>query len=173
DRARAERRGARHGRPVRRDEGAARRLLPARLRQHRRGDRLCGEDPVGGARLDRGSPARRALSELERVFREEYARVVAVLVRDLRDIDLAEDALSDAVEAALETWPRTGVPGNPGAWLTVAARRKAIDRLRRARRHAELVAQLEKEAPVEETTIPDARLALVFTCCHPALAPDA
>ena len=71
------------------------------------------------------------------------------------------------------TWPRTGVPENPGAWLTVAARRKAIDRLRRERRHAELVAQLEEEAPVDETTIPDERLSLIFTCCHPALAPDA
>ena len=71
------------------------------------------------------------------------------------------------------TWPRTGVPDNPGAWLTVAARRKAIDRLRRERRHAELVAQLEEVAPVDETTIPDERLSLVFTCCHPALAPEA
>jgi RNA polymerase sigma-70 factor, ECF subfamily len=98
---------------------------------------------------------------------------VSTLIRDLRDIDLAEDALSDAFEAALVTWPRTGVPENPGAWLTVAARRKAIDRLRRERRHAELVAQLEEVAPVDETTIPDERLSLVFTCCHPALAPDA
>ncbi len=99
--------------------------------------------------------------------------MVATLIRDLRDIDLAEDALSDAFEAALVTWPRTGVPQNPGAWLTVAARRKAIDRLRRERRHTELVAQLEEEAPVDETTIPDERLSLIFTCCHPALAPEA
>jgi RNA polymerase sigma-70 factor (ECF subfamily) len=113
------------------------------------------------------------VSELERVFREEYARVVAVLVRDLRDIDLAEDALADAFEAALVTWPRNGVPDNPGAWLTVTARRKAIDRLRRDRRRAELVEQLEEETSVDETTIPDERLALVFTCCHPALAPEA
>jgi RNA polymerase sigma-70 factor (ECF subfamily) len=110
---------------------------------------------------------------IERVFREEYARVVATLIRDLRDIDLAEDALQDALATALETWPRVGVPESPGAWLTVTARRKAIDRLRRERRHVELVAQLEEEAPVDETTIPDERLALVFTCCHPALAPDA
>jgi RNA polymerase sigma-70 factor, ECF subfamily len=113
------------------------------------------------------------VTPVERVFREEYARVIATLVRDLRDIDLAEDALADALEAALETWPRTGVPQSPGAWLTVTARRRAIDRLRRERRHAELVAQLEEEAPVDETTIPDERLALIFTCCHPALAPDA
>jgi RNA polymerase sigma-70 factor (ECF subfamily) len=113
------------------------------------------------------------LTSFERVFREEYARVVATLIRDLRDIDLAEDALSDALEAALVTWPRAGVPDNPGAWLTVTARRKAIDRLRRERRHAELVAQLEEVAPVDEKTIPDERLSLIFTCCHPALAPDA
>lgn len=113
------------------------------------------------------------MTDVERVFREEYAQVIAVLVRDLRDIDLAEDALADAIEAALVTWPRTGVPDNAGAWLTVTARRKAIDRLRRERRHAELVAQLEEEAPVDENTIPDERLALIFTCCHPALAPEA
>jgi RNA polymerase sigma-70 factor (ECF subfamily) len=113
------------------------------------------------------------LTSFERVFREEYARVVATLIRDLRDIDLAEDALSDALEAALVTWPRAGVPDNPGAWLTVTARRKAIDRLRRERRHAELVAQLEEVTPVDEKTIPDERLSLIFTCCHPALAPDA
>jgi len=73
-------------------------------------------------------------------------------------------------------WPRTGVPANPGAWLTVAARRKAIDRLRRERRLAELVMELEHEteAPVDdETTIPDERLSLIFTCCHPALSPEA
>jgi RNA polymerase sigma-70 factor, ECF subfamily len=99
--------------------------------------------------------------------------VVATLIRDLRDIDLAEDALQDALASALETWPRSGTPENPGAWLTVAARRKAIDRLRRERRHAELVEQLEEEAPVDESTIPDERLSLLFTCCHPALARDA
>ena len=99
--------------------------------------------------------------------------MVATLIRDLRDIDLAEDALQDAFATALESWQRAGVPDNPGAWLTVTARRKAIDRLRRERRHTELVAQLEEEAPVDETTIPDERLSLIFTCCHPALAPEA
>jgi RNA polymerase sigma-70 factor (ECF subfamily) len=115
------------------------------------------------------------VTPLERVFREEHARVVATLIRDLRDIDLAEDALQDAFAAALEAWPSAGVPDNPGAWLTVTARRKAIDRLRRDRRRGELVEQLEHETeePVDETTIPDERLSLVFTCCHPALSPDA
>ncbi len=116
------------------------------------------------------------MTPIERVFREEYGRVVATLIGDLRDIDLAEDALQDALTAALEAWPRTGVPQNPGAWLTVAARRRAIDRLRRERRLAELVTQLEQETeePVDDdTTIPDERLQLLFTCCHPALGPEA
>jgi RNA polymerase sigma-70 factor (ECF subfamily) len=116
------------------------------------------------------------VTPVERVFREEYGRVVATLISDLRDIDLAEDALQDALAAALEAWPRTGVPQNPGAWLTVTARRRAIDRLRRERRLAELVTQLEQETeePVDDdTTIPDERLQLLFTCCHPALAPEA
>jgi RNA polymerase sigma-70 factor, ECF subfamily len=143
------------------------------VREYRRSAAVRGEDPGSRGRLDRGASRLGDVAPVERVFREEYARVVATLIRDLRDIDLAEDALQDALATALETWPRTGVPESPGAWLTVAARRKAIDRLRRERRHAELVAQLEEEAPVDETTIPDERLSLIFTCCHPALAPDA
>ena len=102
--------------------------------------------------------------------------MVATLIRDLRDIDLAEDALQDALATALVAWPRAGVPANPGAWLTVTARRKAIDRLRRERRLAELVTELERqteEAVDDDTIIPDERLSLIFTCCHPALSPDA
>ena len=102
--------------------------------------------------------------------------MVATLIRDLRDIDLAEDALQDALATALVAWPRAGVPSSPGAWLTVTARRKAIDRLRRERRLAELVTELEQqteEAVDDETIIPDERLSLIFTCCHPALSPDA
>jgi len=114
------------------------------------------------------------VTELERVFREEYGRVVSVLIRELRDVELAEDALGDAIAAALTTWPRSGVPANPGAWLTVAARRKAIDRLRREQRLGELVEQLEEESePVDDDGIPDERLRLLFTCCHPALAVEA
>ena len=87
--------------------------------------------------------------------------MVATLIRDLRDIDLAEDALQDALATALVAWPRTGVPANPGAWLTVTARRKAIDRLRRERRLAELVAELEQqtEEPVDDETIDPGRAA--------------
>jgi len=115
------------------------------------------------------------VTDLEQVFREEYGRVVATLIRDLRDVELAEDALQDALAAALEAWPRDGLPRSPGAWLTVTARRKAIDRLRRERRLKELVAELEQETEddVDEMTIPDERLQLVFTCCHPALATEA
>jgi RNA polymerase sigma-70 factor (ECF subfamily) len=113
------------------------------------------------------------VTELERIFREEYGRVVAVLIRDLRDVELAEDALGDALAAALVAWPREGVPQKPGAWLTTTARRKAIDRIRRERRLEELLTELENEEPLEEEGIPDERLRLVFTCCHPALAPDA
>jgi RNA polymerase sigma-70 factor, ECF subfamily len=113
------------------------------------------------------------VTELERIFREEYGRVVAVLIRDLRDVELAEDALGDALAAALVAWPRQGVPDKPGAWLTTTARRKAIDRIRRERRLEELLTELENDEPPEEEGIPDERLRLVFTCCHPALAPDA
>jgi RNA polymerase sigma-70 factor (ECF subfamily) len=113
------------------------------------------------------------VTELERIFREEYGRVVAVLIRDLRDVELAEDALGDALAAALVAWPRQGVPDKPGAWLTTTARRKAIDRIRRERRLEELLTDLENDEPPEDEAIPDERLRLVFTCCHPALAPDA
>jgi RNA polymerase sigma-70 factor, ECF subfamily len=113
------------------------------------------------------------VTELERIFREEYGRVVAVLIRDLRDVELAEDVLGDALAAALVAWPRTGVPDKPGAWLTTTARRKAIDRIRRERRLEELLTELEDDEPPEDEGIPDERLRLVFTCCHPALAPEA
>jgi RNA polymerase sigma-70 factor, ECF subfamily len=119
-----------------------------------------------------GGP-RSGVTELERIFREEYGRVVAVLIRDLRDVELAEDALGDALAAALVAWPRQGVPDKPGAWLTTTARRKAIDRIRRERRLEELLTEPENDEPPDDEGIPDERLRLVFTCCHPALAPDA
>ena len=113
-----------------------------------------------------------------RAFRDERAAVLATLIRHVGDFQLAEDAVQDAYAAALTTWPRDGVPGNPGAWLTVTARRRAIDRLRRdrsvadrAQRLAELVRldQQEHGAVIEESSIVDDRLRLIFTCCHPAL----
>jgi RNA polymerase sigma-70 factor, ECF subfamily len=98
----------------------------------------------------------------------------------LGDFDLAEEAVQDAFVVALEVWPERGVPRNPGAWITTTARNKAIDRLRRAQRLQGKLRELEALAPpegeeddVEDSTIPDDRLRLIFTCCHPALAPEA
>jgi RNA polymerase sigma-70 factor, ECF subfamily len=112
-----------------------------------------------------------------RVYREEWGRAVATLTRVLGDIALAEDAVQDAFTIALERWPRDGTPSNPGAWLVTTARNRAIDRIRREQtfaRKAELLARLEA-LPADEddvSSIPDDRLALVFTCCHPALAAE-
>lgn len=118
---------------------------------------------------------------IERVFRRESGAVLAGLIRILGDFDLAEDALHDALARALERWPLEGVPANPGAWITTTARRKAIDRLRRAAtardKAASLIALTELEAEARrasepepgEATIADDRLRLIFTCCHPAL----
>src|SRR5256886_10342611 len=113
-----------------------------------------------------------------RAFRDERAAVLATLIRHVGDFQLAEDAVQDAYAAALTTWPRDGVPANPGAWLTVTARRRTIDRLRRdrsvadrAERLAALVRldQQEHRAVIEESSIVDDRLRLIFTCCNPAL----
>jgi RNA polymerase sigma-70 factor (ECF subfamily) len=115
--------------------------------------------------------------EVERVFREEWARAVGILTRILGDLELAEDAVQDAFATALERWARDGVPQTPGAWIVTTARNRAIDRIRREKafqRKAELIGRLE-ELPAEEddvSAIPDERLALVFTCCHPALAAE-
>jgi RNA polymerase sigma-70 factor, ECF subfamily len=119
------------------------------------------------------------LSEaVARVFREEWGRAVAILTRVLGDLQLAEDAVQDVFATALERWPRDGVPANPGAWVVTSARNRAIDRIRRDQtfaRKAELLARLDELPGGEEdvSAIPDDRLALVFTCCHPALAADA
>ena len=116
---------------------------------------------------------------LETAFREEWPRAVGILTRVLGDLSLAEDAVQDAFATALERWPRDGTPRSPGAWIVATARNRAIDRIRRERtfaRKAELLARLE-EVPVDEeddlSSIPDERLALLFTCCHPALAVEA
>jgi RNA polymerase sigma-70 factor, ECF subfamily len=118
------------------------------------------------------------VSSVDRVFREEWGRAVAILIRVLGDFELAEDAVQDAFTAALERWPREGEPRNPGAWIVTTAKNRAIDRIRRDRtlaRKTELLQRLA-ELPTEDdevSTIPDERLALVFTCCHPALAAEA
>jgi RNA polymerase sigma-70 factor (ECF subfamily) len=114
---------------------------------------------------------------LEQVFRDEWGRVLASLIGFLRDFDLAEEAAQEAFAIAAERWPRDGTPDNPGAWLTMTARNRAIDRIRRDRTLAAKTRLLEVpesvEDSVDETTFPDERLELVFTCCHPALAADA
>ena len=115
--------------------------------------------------------------DVEQVFREEWGSAVAILTRVLGDLELAEDAVQDAFATALERWARDGMPRNPGAWIVTTARNRAIDRIRREKvfqRKAELLGRLQ-ELPAEEddvSAIPDERLALVFTCCHPALAAE-
>lgn len=117
-------------------------------------------------------------SVIDRVFRDEWSRVVAVLARSFRDLDLAEDAAQQAFAEAAASWPRSGVPDSPGAWITAVARRRAIDRIRR-----ESVRDLKQHQAIETKdtaawpdfdlggeSVDDDVLRLVFTCCHPALA---
>lgn len=118
------------------------------------------------------------------VFRNEYGRIIAALIRHLGDFDLAEEAMQDALAVALERWPVDGVPGNPAAWITTVARRKAIDRVRRERlgvaKYQDLARSAiaragEDDMIVEDTqsALQDDRLRLLFTCCHPALSLEA
>ena len=110
------------------------------------------------------------------VFRAEAGRLTAALVRSLGDFDLAEESVQDALVAALEHWPREGIPERPGAWLMTAARRKGIDRLRREKRYEEKIVEMgEMDPSVDRPAAPlaDERLELIFTCCHPALAREA
>ena len=114
---------------------------------------------------------------LDQAFRDEWGRVLANLIGYLGDFELAEEAAQEAFAAAAERWPRDGEPANPRAWLVTTARNRAIDRIRRDRTLAEKTRLLEvptaTEDEMDETTIPDERLELIFTCCHPALALDA
>ncbi|HEV2013187.1 MAG TPA: RNA polymerase sigma factor [Candidatus Dormibacteraeota bacterium] len=116
-----------------------------------------------------------AASEIERVFREEYGRAVAVLVRVFGDIDVAEEAVQDAFTAAVQRWPSTGLPPSPAGWIITTARNKALDRLRREAsredRHAQAALMHAGDQPAEEGPVRDDQLRLMFTCCHPALAP--
>lgn len=139
---------------------------------------------AGGARI----------GDIERVFREEHGRAVAVLARVFGDIDVAEDAVQDAFAAAVDRWPCTGLPPSPAGWIITTARNRAIDRLRREAsrddRHAQAALLQARDEPAEEVSVPagtggtdtvpadtggtntvrDDRLRLIFTCCHPALA---
>jgi RNA polymerase sigma-70 factor (ECF subfamily) len=121
-----------------------------------------------------------AAEQVEKIFREEHGRVLAVLISRFEDFDLAEDALQDALVNALERWQSEGIPENPGAWLMTVARRRAIDRLRRTATVERKAAMLDPDSfvtdqdePEMDDSIPDDRLKLMFTCCHPALALEA
>jgi len=150
-----------------------RRVAQGRRRPARRGGERLG---VGGG----GNPADPVSEAVAHAFREERATVLATLIRQAGDFQLAEDAVQDAFEAAVTAWRRDGVPANPGAWITTAARRRAIDRLRRSRSVADrdeqlaelthLDAQHQLDSSMDdESAIVDDRLRLIFTCCHPAL----
>src|SRR5215475_10895467 len=118
---------------------------------------------------------------VDAIYRSESRRVLATLIRLLGDFELAEEALHDAFAAAVEQWPREGTPAHPRAWLVSTGRFKAIDAMRRRARfdasQGELAERLEADARAaaehEDEDIPDDRLRLIFTCCHPALTPDA
>jgi RNA polymerase sigma-70 factor (ECF subfamily) len=116
-------------------------------------------------------------AQIERVFRDEYGRAVAVLVRHFGDIDVAEEAVQDAFTIAVERWPTAGLPPSPAGWIITTARNRAIDRLRREssreERHALAAMRQTKEEEVEDSMVRDDRLRLVFTCCHPSLATGA
>ena len=118
-----------------------------------------------------------ATADIERVFREEYGRAVAVLVRVFGDIDLAEEAVQDAFTVAVQRWPAAGLPPSPAGWIITTARNRAIDRLRREAsredRHAQAALLHARDEPAEEGAVHDDRLRLIFTCCHPALATGA
>ncbi len=114
------------------------------------------------------------ISEVERVFRAEHGRAIAVLVRVFGDIDLAEDAVQDAFTTAVQRWPSGGLPPSPAGWIITTARNAGVDRLRREasreNRHAQAALLHVPDEPAEEGPVRDDRLRLIFTCCHPALA---
>ncbi|MGK5675526.1 RNA polymerase sigma factor [Micromonospora sp. URMC 106] len=117
------------------------------------------------------------MPDVEAVFRAEYGRAVAVLVRLLGDIDLAEEAVQEAFTVAVARWPETGPPPSPAGWIITTARNRAVDRLRReasrADRHAQAALLHARDVPAGEGPVRDDRLRLIFTCCHPALGPAA
>src|SRR3954469_16583809 len=197
DRPRARRRPRGHRRPVRRDQGDARRLLHDRRPRPGRRPGLGRQGAQRAVRQrrgppDHGAPGGMTDATIARAFREEGPAILATLIRQVGDFTLAEDALQDAFAAAVATWPRDGVPDRPGAWITTTARRKAIDRLRRERGLADRIGRLaelaardtaaggledDDERPADDAggwdRLPDDRLRLIFTCCHPALSLEA
>jgi RNA polymerase sigma-70 factor (ECF subfamily) len=138
--------------------------------------------------LDGAGAAPAAADAVARVFHDEHGRAIATLIRVLGDFDLAEEAVADAYVTALEKWPVDGTPSNPGAWIVTTARNRAIDRARRAQAFARKAALIAGDAAFDASAragavraaaedemhpIPDDQLRLIFTCCHPALAPEA
>ena len=117
------------------------------------------------------------MTSVEDVFREEWGNVVATLIRTTGDWDLAEECAQEAFAVAVERWPLDGVPRRPGAWLTTTARNRALDRLRRKANEAvkvrEAAVAVGPDEPDDDSGVPDERLRLIFTCCHPALAVEA
>jgi RNA polymerase sigma-70 factor (ECF subfamily) len=127
------------------------------------------------------NPAAHTRDQVEAVYRSESRQVLATLIRLLKDFDLAEDALHEAFAAAMEQWPRDGVPANPRSWLVSTGRFKAIDSMRRRARFDASLAEIAERlhsatsgpADYDDESVKDDRLRLIFTCCHPALSPDA
>src|SRR5437763_9739695 len=119
-----------------------------------------------------------AVAAVEEVYRSDWGRIVAALIGQIGDFDLAEEAAQEAFTAAVDQWRISGVPDNPRAWIIQTARHKAIDRIRRLIRHRATIESFipllpdeAQEPDYDGTDIPDDRLRLIFTCCHPALAP--
>jgi RNA polymerase sigma-70 factor (ECF subfamily) len=136
---------------------------------------------VGEATDETNSAASAVRSAVATAFREEWGRLVAILIRVTSDWDLAEECAQDAFTRALDRWPTDGIPERPGAWLVTTARNRALDRLRRSANEANKVREAARMAQIaepvddldDESGVPDDRLRLIFTCCHPALSPDA
>ncbi|WP_406099479.1 RNA polymerase sigma factor [Streptomyces sp. NBC_01013] len=134
---------------------------------------------MSGPSAQHGGPNAAAVSAsaIERCFRDEYGRCVAVLVGTFGDIDIAEEAVQEAFATALARWPETGVPPAPAGWIITTARNRAVDRLRRETsrpgRHAQAALLNARDEPAEEGPVHDDRLRLMFTCCHPALSTNA
>ncbi|RNL63731.1 sigma-70 family RNA polymerase sigma factor [Nocardioides marmoriginsengisoli] len=129
-----------------------------------------------GTGSDRAALDPQFAEQISGIVRAEHGRVVATLIRRLGDIDLAEDAVAEALVTALERWPADGIPPNPGAWLTTTAGNKAIDRIRREGKrdlkHKEALDMIDDSLPEPTGPVADDRLRLIFICCHPALAPE-
>src|SRR5262249_35234355 len=181
-RACVRRQAARAGRPLRRHEGAAWGLLRDRRARSRQSARVGRSLPVRVDRLGRGAAQHAAAAgrvsdaaaAAELAARTSYGRLVAYLAARWRDVARAEDALGDALLAALETWPRTGVPDNPEGWLLTAARRRLVDGARHAgvasAAEADLTLMLQEHTDDDVAApVSDQRLALLFVCAHPAI----